>query len=48
MTKQIKFERSTKDYSATVDGILIGYFANYTEAQSACDAYVFETLKRAA
>lgn len=44
MQKTITFDRTTKDFRAEVDGHLIGFYATRTEAQVACDAYVFDQL----
>lgn len=46
MTKRITFQRETRDFAAYVGEVLIGFYATRTEAQVACDAYVFETLTR--
>jgi hypothetical protein len=46
MNKTITFDRQTRDFRAEVDGILIGFYATHTEAQVACDNYVFEALAR--
>jgi hypothetical protein len=48
MKKTIKFDRLTKDFRAMVDNVLIGFYATSAEAQTACDAYVYETLRRTA
>lgn len=48
MKKTIKYDRLTKDFAAYVDGILIGYYPSYLAAENACNAYAYETLRRAA
>lgn len=44
MKKTITFDRTTRDFRAEVDGVLIGFFKTSTAAQVACDAYVREML----
>lgn len=48
MQKTITFDRISKDHAAYVDGNLIGYFRTRTEAEEACNAYIYEQLRRAA
>ena len=48
MERSIRYDRETRDFAAYVDGVLIGFYPNYHAAEVACDAYVFETLRRAA
>lgn len=48
MKKTIKYDRLTKDFRAMVDDVLIGFYATHAEAQSAADAYVYESLRRSA
>lgn len=43
-TKDISYCRFTKDYSAKVDGNLIGFFATHREAEIAADEYALELL----
>lgn len=44
MTKQIKFERMTKDYSAYLNGQYIGSFGSHREAELELDRLAFEML----
>ena len=46
--KTITFDRLTKDYAAYVNGNLLGYFRTRTEAEEACNVYIYEQLRRAA
>ena len=48
MTKRITFDRLTRDFRAMVDDVLIGFYATSADAQRACDAFVFEALRRSA
>lgn len=43
-TKSIKYDRTTKDYLATLDGELVGYFRSYHDAEIALDELVFQLL----
>jgi len=44
MNKRIKFNRDTKDFAAYVGEALLGFFATNTEAERACDEFVFSAL----
>lgn len=45
----VSYDRQTRDYAAiTDDGVLLGFFGLQSQAEAACRAYTFETLKRAA
>ena len=46
MERTISYDRTTRDFRAEVDGILIGFFGSYHAAEVACDAYVFDTLTK--
>lgn len=47
-TKSIKFNREDKDWSALVNGQIVGVGSTPDEARAICDAYVYEQLRRAA
>lgn len=42
--KSIRYERATRDYRAELDGVLIGYFATYHQAEEALDDVAYERL----
>lgn len=44
MTKQIKFNRDTKDFDLFLNGRYVGSRATHTEAQTELDRLAFETL----
>lgn len=48
MTKRITYDRTTRDWRAEVDDVLIGFYATPAEAQAACDAFVFDALTHGA
>lgn len=45
-TKQIDYDRATKDFSIKVNGELIGYAGSYSEAESKANEYVYNLLAR--
>jgi hypothetical protein len=45
MEREIKYDRLTRDFAGYIDGILIGFYRSYHDAEIALDAYVFETLQ---
>lgn len=44
MEREIKFDRETKDFRATLNGELIGYFPSYHDAEVALNQLVYELL----
>lgn len=46
MNREIKYDRATRDFAGYIDGILIGFYRSYHDAEVALDAYAFENLKR--
>jgi hypothetical protein len=42
--REIVYDRAAKDYCATVDGNLIGFYPSYIAAETACDEYVYDLL----
>lgn len=47
MTKQIKFNRSNKDFDMYLDGQYVGSRASHIEAEQALDEMAYEALKGA-
>jgi hypothetical protein len=47
MERRINYDRATRDFACYVDDILIGFAANYHEAELLCDRYIFDTLAAA-
>lgn len=43
-TKEIKFDRTTKDFAMYLNGKLVGYAATRHEAETELDRLVFEAL----
>lgn len=46
--KTIQYDRATRDYSVHVNGNLLGYYSSYTQAEVACNEYVYDQLVAAA
>lgn len=46
--REIQYDRSTRDYRATLDGKLVGCFPNYQEADDELNRIVFNELVTAA
>jgi hypothetical protein len=44
MNREIKYDRLSKDFAGYINGILIGFYRSYHDAEVALDAYVFEAL----
>lgn len=42
--KEIVYDRITRDYLATLDGEVVGYYSSYHAAEVALDALVYELL----
>lgn len=45
--KSIEYDRITKDFRAELDGVHVGYFRSYHEAERALNSRMFEELYRA-
>lgn len=45
-TREIKYDRLTKDYKMTLDGEFVGYAASYHAAEVELDQLVFDLLTR--
>ena len=46
MTKEIRYDRATKDFEVIIDGRTIGYRATYLAAEAAANEYAYECLSR--
>lgn len=46
--KTITFDRDSRDYKATLDGELVGYFKTWTLADNELNRLIFEKARRAA
>jgi hypothetical protein len=44
--KEIKYDRTTRDFACYVDGVLIGFAKSYHDGEVLCDQYVYEELAR--
>lgn len=42
--KSITFDRSSRDFRAEYDGVLVGFYATYHAAETALDAFVYDLL----
>lgn len=45
-TREIAYDRASRDFAAFLDGNLIGYYPSYLKAEEALDDHVYELLDR--
>ena len=45
MTKEIRYDRETRDYAMYINGEVVGYAPNYHDAEVRLDAIVYDMLR---
>lgn len=45
-TKEVRYDAVTRDFAAYVNGQILGWTATYMQAQTLCDDFVYESLRR--